>query len=462
MRNERGSALIVALVVVVIAVGIAGAFLADTAIRTRMQTLAVESDTAQMIADAAVEKVRRALWVYKTQNTYSWDQILQDHAGLSTDPDGHVRDYQERMASEDFAEYRRNYDSSGADTANDAPLPADADFFLGVTRPFAEGGYHCVIRDNDDGDGDPMRDSDNRLLLYVTAALPDGTHRQVLVLVEYLPSNYTPDHAILVDGSIRFNGNPAIGGALGSAHANGDITIVGSGTTFTVSANATGVVEEGTASTPPQGFNEGVATVAIPEIVPSQHRTLADYLLQSDGNVRIVATGAVVSASGRGGWNNWSYNHANHEWRYSGSSTACPAGTYYVEGNAQITGGSAVLTITVIAEGSISTTGNSHLRPYVSGTLFLAGGDVRLGGTAGTTYQGLIAAQEQLGTGGTFDHQGVLLARNAVDVSRTVSSGTSFDSDFGGSITVTYDGGLSTLLPNPDSSVRVRAVRRLR
>jgi hypothetical protein len=461
-RQERGSALIVALIVIIIAVGIGGAFLADTLARSSISQKGVQSDEAQMIAEAALEKTRRALWVYKSDGTYEWDQIIADHAAYSIDPDVHWSDYQVRKNETDFQTYMAASASPGYNTYNDAPLPGDPSHFFGTSMPFGEGAYMAIVRDNDDGDGDPTTDSDLQILVYITSCLPDGTIRQIEALVRYEDPTYTPDHAILVDGTIQFNGTPDVLGTKGKAHANGDIVLSGN-PIFSISANATGTIDEGSAPTPPEGFNEGVPEVPFPEVNPTQYKSQAQYVLRSNGQVYDQIGNAVVGSGAGGGWNGWKFSGGL--WSFSGGSTP-PTATYYVEGSAKLSGagGSPTRTMSIVAEGSIETTGNIKLNPTLTGTLFIAGGDVKLGGTAGAQFQGLVAAKEQIKTTGTFDHIGVLLAKNEADNYNLVTAGSAIDPDsiFGGTMTVTYNGGLETVLENPTNAVVIQNLRRLR
>ena len=54
------------------------------------------------------------------------------------------------------------------------------------------------------------------------------------------------------------------------------------------------------------------------------------------------------------------------------------------------------------------------------------------------------------------------MAKNAEDRYRTVTSSATVDSDFGGNMTITYDGGLATVLENPSASVRLLNMRRMK
>lgn len=452
MKSEQGSALIVALVVVLIVVGISGAFLVDTAFRSKHASAARESDEAQMICEAALEKTRRALYVYKTDDTYPWDRILADHAGLSTDFVDHWADYVARRDDEDFASYGATYYQAGASTQDDAPLPEDPGHFLGVSKPFSQGAFYVVIRDNDDGDGDEFTDSDYQILVYVTASLPDGTQRQIEALVYWENPKYTPGSGILVDGNVRFSGTTDVRGELGRVHANGTIDLNG-GPTFSVSANATGEIDEGSSPIPPEGFNEFVSPVEIPFVDPEDYRDQATYILRADGTVEVVATGQVVRSGNFDGW-----RFEGGSWSFT-SSRVAPAGCYYVEGNAKLTGSgnTPYQTMTVIATGSIETGGNVKFAPYLENTLFLAAGDISMAGTSGSVFEGVVAANEQVRTQGTFDLQGSMIAKNASNNHRLLNS-----IDFGGDISVTYDGGMPTIIENPIRAVPIRAMKRLK
>lgn len=445
MRKEKGSALIVALIIVLIVVGISGAFLVDTTYKSKHAFAARESDEAQMICEAALEKTRRALYVYKTESTYEWDQILWDHAELSIDPADHWQDYLANREDEYFRSYAARYDEAGVDTQADAPLPEDQEHFLGVSRPFGLGAFYVVIRDNDDGDDDEYADSDSQLLVYVTASLPDGTQRQIEALVYWRNPRFTPRYGILIDGNGRFNGTPNVTGEMGTVHANGDIVLEGD-PTF-VSVDATGEIVGSSDS----ALNEHVLPVDVPNIRPADFLSDATYIFRANGEVVDGLTGLVIARNEFGGW-----RKSGSVWSFSTNGLA-PPGAYFIEGDAKLTGGPLEQTMSIIATGNIEISGSIKFRPFLENTLFLAGGDIDLNGTAGSTLEGLVAANEQIRTSGTFYLRGSVVSKNAGNSFQKLSR-----NEFGGTMTIHYDGGMATIIRDDLNTVPIRAMRRLK
>lgn len=459
--RRRGSALIIALIVVIIVVGIGGAFLVDTIARSQTGARAVQSDEAQLVCEAALEKVRRALYVYKSEGTYAWNEIVADHAAMSIDPDAHWADYLVRKDDPDFAAYWASFDQSGVNTLDDAPLPADPDHFLGVTKPFGEGGFMAVVRDNDDGDSDPLADIDNKLLVYVTASLPDGTQRQIEALVEYDPGVFTPDVAILVDGSLKLNGNPDILGSLGSVHANSSLDISGNPN---IALNATTAGTLTVSGNPTVGGNLGSAPyVNVPEINVADYKTQADYILDANGNVYDEMGNFV--ADGKKGWNNFKFTGQN--WDISGNSAPMPA-AYYIETDFKISGNpgtpASPVKATFFVQGSFAVSGNPSLQPFLYDIAAISGADVQVSGNPDGLYEGFYYAYEQLKISGNPNLVGSFVAKNLQDVSNEVTSGSSTDPLAGqvsGNPQITYDGGLNTGIPTA-GGVNVRNMRRLK
>src|SRR5258706_8783415 len=90
MKNTtRGSALLIATIVVVLIAGIGGAFLAESLIHSREQRNGVDADEALTMCDAGMERARQALDYYRGyQNSgslWTWDQILTYCAARPTD-----------------------------------------------------------------------------------------------------------------------------------------------------------------------------------------------------------------------------------------------------------------------------------------------------------------------------------------------------------------------------------------
>jgi type II secretory pathway pseudopilin PulG len=250
----RGSALLIAIIVVVMMLGIGGAFMAETVWRSKAQNSAILADETLMMCDAAGERVRRALFIYRYNTEpldlnlnpppdpsrgWSWNDILtycQEQAltaplatdgtlqSASTDPRAILTDHLSKMTSSRFMDYATKWRGGATginNPANDDPVPAvrtrwdalDATtlgVWIGHTTPYLKGAFHIHVADNhDDGDGDPLKDADKKVIVTITATLPDGTRRQVESLVQY-------------------NFNPTEFNAVAAVTANSDIVVQGS------------------------------------------------------------------------------------------------------------------------------------------------------------------------------------------------------------------------------------------
>src|SRR5579859_1762132 len=215
-RKERGSALLIATIVVVIVLGIGGAFLSESLFRRKAQFILNQGDEAQLICDAALEKVRRALYIYRKNGSTNADiagwcsansawtsfQILQD-MGQAGDPSS-------KWASPLFQNYVTTTSQSaqsGNDTVIEAPAFGTADFFLGVNRPLAGGAFFAMVTLTPDG---------KQFVLDITATLRSGIQRKVEGLLSYdanmASANFPKLAAIIVGGNSTFSGNNTVDG----------------------------------------------------------------------------------------------------------------------------------------------------------------------------------------------------------------------------------------------------------
>ncbi len=231
--GERGNAMLTATIVVVMTTGIGGAFLAETVFSGKSQFRAMQKDEAQVVCDAAIEKVRRALWKYKYDETWNWDNILAYCLAMDTNPATVKTAWTTDKETAAYKAFLTQL-TSGTYTspAYEAPLPADpvspnADdpIFIGWNRPFGDVGqyaFQVVVRNNDDSGildfdgipGSPTHDSDRKVFLIVTATLPDGTQRQIEALVydPTIPTNFDALAAVVAHDNVELLGNITIDG----------------------------------------------------------------------------------------------------------------------------------------------------------------------------------------------------------------------------------------------------------
>jgi hypothetical protein len=252
-HKEAGSALLTATVITVMVIGIGGAFLADTYNRGTMQHNSIQADRARIICDAGLERARRALWKNRDDNLndsttgWKWNDIFQYCQSVETYMGGAAKgtDLQAiranydmlRSSSPDFIQYPYDAAKPGVHTSPtyEAPIPPNRTqaqpcggstmgrqnspdaltykVFLGWNTPLNEGSFHIFVRDNDDGDGNLLADVDSRCLVTVTASLPDGTQRQIEVLVnDFRVPAPTPPGAVNANADVNTLGNITIDG----------------------------------------------------------------------------------------------------------------------------------------------------------------------------------------------------------------------------------------------------------
>lgn len=434
-HRERGAALLIAAIVCVIVVGLSSAFLASSYAKSKASMQSQQLDETVMIADSGLEMARRVL--YEKHTTPGWNTLLNENANLPITPSTPPAYYFNQPAS-----------SNPTNTSN---------FYWGNYIRYSNGLYYAVFKDNDDGDGNLLSDSDDYVYIYVTAFLPNGVTRQVEAFAYYVPAQFVPTTAILTGGSLRINGNPEILGTQGSIHTNSNLELIGN-PTISQTATASGTVTvTGTPTIgggPPQ---PNMPAVPIPEINPYDYLSQADYALYLNGEVRNNKTGALVAT---GSYQGFSFQGGN--WKISGSTGANP-GTYFIYGDFSLSG-TPTMQATFLVTGSVKITGNAKLTPYLQSTLIIAGRDVNFSGNVNSLETtGLIAAHEQIGMKGNPKFIGSLVAEDSEDISQEVSTSSIIESDvIGGNPTITYNGGLTTLLTNASSSVRIKVYRRLK
>jgi hypothetical protein len=295
-------------------------------------------------------------------------------------------------------------------------------------RTFGSGSYRVSVCD-DDGvertarppalpDQDPNHDANFRVLVRSTGLGRNGASATVEAILTRvgLPG-------LLVDGPLRLEGGMALLGPAGWLHANGAVELQGSpcaGLYFSASGGISGAGLGGAGCTAsgadvrPLQARIPVPTLEIPGI-----RRFADHVLGADGFIR--KAGSVVTLPG------WTWDWGSRRW--AGDATI-PGGTYYAEGNVELSGESASpppdeprtpLSLSVIAEGSIDVKSLpliSALTPYT----LVAGTDLRLQGDPGTTYAGLFYAGDQLGIEGSPTLMGQIIVKNAGDAGHPASA----------------------------------------
>ena len=436
--SERGIALIVVLLLMVVLSGLATGFAMTGNVEATMARNETYYAGARAAAEAGINRATAAIRLEKDID------ILTGEDGV-------------------------------ADTADDG----DVSFLLNGAPPYALGddngqySYTIEVVDDDDPvmnngtefsdeqltamgepDGIASADQNKRLILRATGFGPSNTAatvaRILITKMDLIPGS-TVNPAILVDGDVNVVGNISLTGLHGSIHANGDMIIGGNAATVEGDATASGdltITSNNFEAGGEQGG--GYANINVPEVTASDYENIADYKLRADGSVYRVSTGSVIClapcAAGWGGWTSTTVGGVR-QWQISGNTA--PAGTMYIEGKVLISGspkdGSDPIRTTLIATGSISVTGNPKFSPDNANNpeaiQFVTDGDLRLQGTGDlndpTEIEGQIFVREQIHTQGSWEFQGRIIVQDDANDQNEVAVNS-----IGGTPNVEYDGTL--------------------
>ena len=308
-------------------------------------------------------------------------------------------------------------------------------------------------------DGLASSDQNKRIIIRSIGIGPKGTEVTLARIISQttifgIPEDTTiiTDPAILVNGNLSIAGNAKVLGDEGNVHANGNITGGGS-EEITGDLTATGTIDDDLQAGGMKAGNQ--QSISVPEIKASDFAGLADYILASDGTIKVAATGATCTTGCPTGW---TYTAASNTWSSSGSMPT--TATYYVQGSVTMhgTGASATTKLSLIAEGNITLTGNGKFKPENdSGIQFVTNGDFTLSGNvdaddSGVDMDGQIMVREQFDIRGNSKFQGRVMVENRDSASNAYDATTNpngrrgnsllASNEIAGNMRVTYNGGL--------------------
>lgn len=321
-----------------------------------------------------------------------------------------------------------------------------------------------------------------RQTIYAAGWIPDRASavRPRMVKAEYLFSSYRPPGAILTGGDLELGGNATVTGSLGDVHSNGDIVVVGTSVTVAGEVSAVGTISGGSAL----DREPGASAIQVPAVDPAEiydlnqarySRTEPDgsyggdwYDLCPDGSVKSPASGGPCTGTVVGdgntntGFRGWKFNTngGGRTWVYA--DTEAYDGVYYayqssIDVASRPGRDGESWRATLLAEGQTTTAPSQSFgdirisgRPYVIGFIdglsVVAGRDLEILGTGSTegdgSYQGLLAAHEQVKITGNPLLTGSVVAEDATD-----TAGSPVTQNFvSGSMTIRYEDPLDTNL----------------
>ena len=419
-RNERGSALLGVVLLLMLMSALAAALAVSGETETLISRNQRDGARAQAAAEAglshALELATTFIFEWKNNGFGSADAAIDSLlAGVDDDPadtadNGGLDERTGIVAGEDIPIGGPNVAIAGGINVQYTALVMDDD----PTAPAAE-----------PENADLADDLNKVLIVRATGFGPDHTR----VTVEAVISSY-PFPAIATNDDLAVFGSYQVLGSAGGVHTNQDLT--GSGTSGTVAQMATAV---GTYTYPDPDIDGhgGAAQIPIPPVNASDYLPQADYILKSDGTMLIVATGVIDPSPS----NFWTFDAGTSTWSLAGGSEV--TGTYYSETDMTVSGNHGPVAMTLLAEGSISINGTSQFTPDTPGVLFVTNEDLVVLGNPGAVFNaGVMLAHEQIEIGGNSSINAMIMAEDAANIS-TLITGNSIH----GSVIVTYNGELS-------------------
>ena len=308
--------------------------------------------------------------------------------------------------------------------------------------------FNVVMVDDDDGDGNPSVDSNGIVRLMSQGISDVGSTRTINVRISIAVGVLPPimlDSAIMVEGDLTISGDPTLNGLNQDIHSNSDIMISGDPVT---SGN---VSAAGTVTGTPEGggtVESGAAYVELPQIDPADFAEYAEYVFHSNGDIYDGAGNYVANADGST-WNGWKFS--SNKWVTD--ATVVQGGFLYFEGeygnvkvSNEIGTESDPWEVTILADGWIDISGNPHIADYanpdnppsIQALMLVSGADIRISGNPNQTYQGVIAAAEQIQLSGNPTVDGVLIAADQSNESTLV-----VENKISGKLTLCYGGGFA-------------------
>jgi hypothetical protein len=445
--GERGSALIAVLLLLMMMTALAGALSLGSQTETFVSRNQNSGARAQAAAEAglnhAVELAVTYIFEWNANGFANYNQAVNALlAGPDNDP------------GDDADNGSLGTRAPGIDAAEDIPI--------GVRLPIAGANgvqYEAFVMDDDatapDEDGNLGTDLNERLIIRAIGYGPDNSKVTLEAIIS--PTSFG---AIVTESDLEISGNVSIQvndpehpDPDPAVHSNGDLVIDGTSTDINGTLTATGEYD----STDEDLSGSGSAgRVDVPEVHAEDYEVWADFKLKPDGTMVDMASGAVICNSAvEGDCNEWVFNDATDSWSLS---KAAPKGTYYVEANANGTGGDAKISgspgtkdnpieVSIVAEGNIDISGSPKLVPDTPELLFVTNKDLKIVGSLDIVegeeeniinVQGQMLVREQVELGGNVSVLGQVIVNDAADSSSNLVTSNHLH----GNVVIQYAGGL--------------------
>lgn len=444
VSSERGIAMVVVLLLMMVLSGLATGFALNGHIEAQMSTNEVYYAGARAAAEAGLN---RALVAMFADNTTNW--VLGVDGVSDPDPSNAAN------ADSGDLTFLLGPGPYFVDPANQYSFTVQV--FDDANDALYETALSAAQRLSMTEDDDAYTDANSRVVLRATGLGPNGTTVRIARVIEITPTtnvssttvNSLSNPAILVNGNFEMNGNVTVQGTSGTVHANGNLSKTGSSGTITGDATASGTYTGGVVATGTTGG--GRPTINVPDVHASTYEYLADYKLTSTGAVQTrvggVWTNCTTSACKGIGWT-FSGSGASATWSTGKTPTQA---TYYVEAKVVVgpTSGSSNKAVSIIATGDIDVNSNqAKLTPATTGNnyQFVTDGDLTINASDldvdASQLEGQILVRGQMDAGGNMSFQGRVIVQDVAGAGTLVNDGAT---RIHGSVQFTYNGSLPQL-----------------
>jgi hypothetical protein len=424
--NQRGAALVISIFGILLVTIIGFAFISTSLISRDVSQNSREQTEVYYISEAGLTHATKVITI---AGQSQFNNILQAGDGIS---------------------------NTGDELSVLASIPSTG---LG----FGRGSYIIYVSDDaSDTDGNPNADSNGRIVIKSVGNVQNGATVTTEAIIEISASP-----AILVNGRLRINGDPHILGTFGIVHANNTLDFDGNPCASRYFSSSSNIVDPSSSRSGVGCAGAGVNYPNQPILPTPTWDIRTDFLANSDYVLGAIGTQAGKVYTGSGvlihdatltgnkwtiGSSEWSWDSGSHRWTHGGNTL--PNGTFYSEGNMEISDnfGTSTLpvTATFIAEGYISVSGNPYLRPDYQSFSLMAGTDLRISGNpaAGAqNFNGIHYAGHQIAFSGNPAINGIIIAANLADTNSPFCgcNPVPLSSDYmeiSGNPTITYNGGL--------------------
>lgn len=432
-HSERGAALILAIISLMIVTGLATAMLTSGRTETLIARNEERSVHARMAAEAGLNHgvqvvVARLLnWKsipFATAELAVTDLLNGPDNTTGNADDGSLTEYglaaptATTTLTTDITYSVRVYDDDDPATVRKITLNG-AD----ITRI----GENTVV----------TTDANKRLAVHAIGYGPGGTTTSLEAIVGQvmLP-------AVVTNSNLDIAGSVNIEGDYGSVHSNSNLTFRGGAADIEQNCTSSGTLTGNTGNCSGT-VGSGRPTLTVPNVWAADYLSQAGYILHSDGKLQRTSDSAFLCDASSDAD---ACKTAGYGWMFSSptwslGSTVPLDGAYYAEGNINVSGspGSSAtpVQITLIAEGYIDISGSPDFQPFLPETFIVTNQDLKIAGSLSTPISvgGQILVREQISIAGNAELAGQVIVQDAATTCTLVTSNS-----ISGSVTITHNG----------------------